>query len=44
LPKADGRTQHKDTDHYKRWRDTVADMMAEARTSIKYTDLLPDED
>jgi quinol monooxygenase YgiN len=27
---------HKATAHYARWRDTVAPMMAEARTSVKY--------
>jgi autoinducer 2-degrading protein len=27
---------HKETAHYKTWRDTVADMMAEPRTSVKY--------
>ena len=34
---------HKETDHYKRWRDTVADMMAEPRYSIKYSNIFPDE-
>jgi quinol monooxygenase YgiN len=33
---ADAPAAHKETDHYKRWRDTVADMMAEPRTSKKY--------
>lgn len=28
---------HKETAHYKTWRDTVADMMAEPRTSVKYS-------
>jgi (4S)-4-hydroxy-5-phosphonooxypentane-2,3-dione isomerase len=32
---------HKDTDHYKRWRDGVADMMAEPRTSRRYAALHP---
>jgi quinol monooxygenase YgiN len=27
---------HKRTEHYARWRDTVADMMAEPRTSTQY--------
>ena len=27
---------HKDTAHYQKWRDTVADMMAEPRQSVKY--------
>ncbi len=35
--------RHKETAHYKKWRDTVADMMAEPRTSIKYTNVYPDE-
>jgi (4S)-4-hydroxy-5-phosphonooxypentane-2,3-dione isomerase len=34
---------HKDTAHYATWRDTVADMMAEARTSAKYENVFPDE-
>ena len=34
---------HKETPHYQKWRDTVADMMAEPRKSIKYTDIFPDE-
>lgn len=29
---------HKETNHYKSWRDTVASMMAEPRVGIKYTD------
>jgi len=32
---------HKDTAHYAVWRDTVADMMAEPRSSIKYRDVGP---
>lgn len=32
---------HKETDHYKRWRDTVADMMAEPRSSVKYSNVCP---
>jgi len=35
--------RHKETAHYRKWRDTVADMMAEPRTSVKYTNLYPDE-
>lgn len=36
--------RHKETSHYKTWRDTVADMMAEPRTSVKYTEVFPPED
>ena len=35
--------RHKETSHYQKWRDTVADMMAEPRTSLKYTNVFPDE-
>ena len=35
--------KHKETAHYQKWRDTVADMMAEPRTSLKYTNVFPDE-
>jgi autoinducer 2-degrading protein len=34
--------RHKETDHYVRWRDTVAEMMAEPRSSVKYTNLYPE--
>lgn len=30
---------HKETPHYAKWRDAVADMMATPRYSIKYTKL-----
>ncbi|MCE5186653.1 MAG: antibiotic biosynthesis monooxygenase [Planctomycetaceae bacterium] len=33
---------HKVTEHYKEWRDTVAEMMAEPRRGIKYDNLLPE--
>lgn len=32
---------HKETAHYQKWRDTVAEMMAEPRSSIKYTNVFP---
>ena len=32
---------HKETNHYKIWRDTVADMMAEPRSNTKYKNLFP---
>ena len=37
----DDPARHKDTEHYKKWRDTVADMMAETRKSIKYENVFP---
>jgi quinol monooxygenase YgiN len=33
--------QHKETAHYQAWRDSVAAMMAEPRTSVKYTSAFP---
>ena len=35
--------KHKETAHYKIWRETVADMMAEPRHSRKYDNLFPDD-
>jgi len=35
--------QHKETAHYLTWRDTVADMMAEPRTSVKYANVFPED-
>lgn len=35
----DAAAAHKQTDHYATWRDTVADMMAGPRTSVKYRDV-----
>jgi autoinducer 2-degrading protein len=37
--------KHKETSHYVKWRDRVAEMMAEPRQGIKFTNLFPkDED
>ncbi len=36
--------KHKETTHYALWRDTVADMMEEPRSSIKFTNIAPDEE
>lgn len=35
--------KHKETAHYAKWRDTVEDMMAEPRSSIKFDNAFPDE-
>ncbi len=35
---------HKETAHYLRWRDTVAPMMAEQRSSMKYTNVCPNDE
>jgi quinol monooxygenase YgiN len=39
----DDPARHKETAHYKVWRETVADMMAEPRSSVKYTNVFPDD-
>ncbi len=39
----DDPAKHKETAHYQTWRETVADMMAEPRSSEKYDSLFPDE-
>jgi quinol monooxygenase YgiN len=38
---AEAPAAHKETAHYLKWRDTVADMMAEPRSSVKYTNIFP---
>jgi len=35
----DAPSKHKETAHYAKWRDAVASMMAEPRTSVKLTDV-----
>jgi quinol monooxygenase YgiN len=32
---------HKETAHYREWRDAVAPMMAEPRNSVKFTNVFP---
>ena len=39
----DDPARHKETAHYQTWRDTVAEMMAEPRSSVKYGNVFPDE-
>jgi quinol monooxygenase YgiN len=36
--------EHKETAHYQVWRDAVAGMMAEPRTSVKYSNVFPGEE
>jgi len=40
---ADAPAQHKDTAHYAAWRDTVADLLAEPRTRVTFTNVFPDD-
>ena len=39
---AEDPARHKETAHYATWRDTVAEMMAEPRSSVKYSAMFPD--
>jgi (4S)-4-hydroxy-5-phosphonooxypentane-2,3-dione isomerase len=39
---ANAAAAHKETPHYAAWRDTVAPMMAEARSSVKFNRVYPD--
>ena len=39
----DAPLRHKETEHYRVWRDAIADMMAEPRQSQKYESLFPEE-
>ena len=40
----DDPARHKETDHYKLWRDTVVEMMVEPRSSLKYENVFPDDE
>lgn len=40
---AEAPNAHKQTAHYARWRDTVAEMMAEPRSSVKFSNVFPDD-
>jgi len=41
---SDDPARHKETSHYQKWRDTVTDMMDVPRSSIKYSNIFPDDD
>ena len=41
---ADAPAAHKETTHYAKWRDIVAEMMVEPRQGIKYTNIFPSHD
>lgn len=40
---AEASAAHKETAHYLKWRDTVAEMMAEPRQGVKYGNIFPDD-
>ena len=40
---AEAVAEHKETQHYPVWRDAVAPMMSEPRSSVKFNKLYPDD-
>ena len=41
---AEAPAAHKATAHYARWRDAVAEMMAEPRAAVKYANVFPPDE
>jgi (4S)-4-hydroxy-5-phosphonooxypentane-2,3-dione isomerase len=41
---ADAPAAHKETKHYQIWRDAVEPMMAEPRSSVKFTNVFPQDE
>lgn len=41
---SDDPAKHKETAHYRKWRDTVEGMMEEPRRSVKYTNIFPEDE
>lgn len=40
----DAAAAHKETKHYQVWRDTVAEMMAQPRSSTKFANVFPSDE
>lgn len=36
--------RHKETAHYAAWRDAVADMLVEPRSSVRYSNVFPEDE
>lgn len=41
---AEDPARHKESSHYKAWRDTVAEMMAEPRVGVKFANRYPTDE
>ena len=41
---AEDPARHKETAHYQAWRDTVEEMMAAPRSSVKYSNVFPGDE
>ena len=39
---AEAPAAHKATEHYEKWRNTVAEMMSDARQGVKYKNIFPE--
>ncbi len=39
----DAPAKHKETDHYKKWKNAAANMMVKPRFSVKFTNLFPED-
>jgi (4S)-4-hydroxy-5-phosphonooxypentane-2,3-dione isomerase len=42
--RADARAEHRATAHYAKWRDAVAEMMAEPRSGLEYQNVFPGDE
>lgn len=42
--KEENQLKHRETRHYQVWRDAAAEMMAEPRQGVRYTNLYPRDD
>ncbi len=40
----DDPARHRETAHYKRWAETVADMLAEPRSKVVYDNVFPEDE
>ncbi len=40
---SDDQLKHRETEHYKKWSNLVAEMMAEPRRSTKYVNIFPND-
>jgi autoinducer 2-degrading protein len=40
---AEGQAAHRETAHYKTWRETVESMMAEPRIGVRYRNVFPED-
>jgi len=39
----DDQLKHRETEHYRKWKDLVSEMMAEPRKGVRYVNLFPND-